>query len=142
MPASVSRQVAFRSGDHVLRGTLTLPAGPGPHPAVITLSGSGPQNRDGELPGIPGYRPFAQVAEHLAERGVAVLRYDDRGVAASEGDNATATSGDLAAWTPGRPSAPCSAGPTSTRSTSGCWGTAKAGCWPRWWRPAIQASRS
>lgn len=93
-PAS-AEEVAFRSGDHVLRGTLTLPAGPGPHSAVTTLSGSGPQNRDGELPGIPGYPPFTQVAEHLAERGVAVLRYDDRGVVASGGDNATATSDDL-----------------------------------------------
>ncbi len=88
--------VTFLSGDLELAGTLTLPAGPGRHPAVITISGSGPQNRDGEIAGIDGYRPFAEIAARLAESGVAVLRYDDRGVAASDGDNATATSGDLA----------------------------------------------
>lgn len=90
------QDVTFLSGDLELAGTLTLPAGPGPHPAVITISGSGPQNRDGEIPGIEGYRPFAEIAARLADSGVAVLRYDDRGVGASEGDNATATSGDLA----------------------------------------------
>lgn len=90
------QDVTFLSGDLELAGTLTLPAGPGPYPALITISGSGPQNRDGEIPGIEGYRPFAQIAARLAESGVAVLRYDDRGVAASDGDNATATSADLA----------------------------------------------
>lgn len=88
--------VTFLSGDLEIAGTLTVPAGSGPHPAVITISGSGPQNRDGEIAGIDGYRPFAEIAERLAETGVAVLRYDDRGVAASDGDHATATSGDLA----------------------------------------------
>ena len=92
----VQEDVTFLSGDLELAGTLTLPAGEGPHPAVVTISGSGPQNRDGEIPGVEGYRPFAEIAARLAEDGVAVLRYDDRGVGASDGDNASATSGDLA----------------------------------------------
>lgn len=91
-----AEEVAFHSGDLRLAGTLTLPEGAGPHPALVTIAGSGPQERDSALPGIEGYRPFADLAEHLAELGVAVLRYDERGVGASDGDNATATSGDLA----------------------------------------------
>jgi pimeloyl-ACP methyl ester carboxylesterase len=77
-----------------LAGTLTLPDGPGPFPAVILVSGSGPQNRDEE---ILGHRPFAVIADHLTREGIAVLRYDDRGVAESGGDFASATSEDLAA---------------------------------------------
>ena len=92
----VSEDVTFSSGGLVLAGTLTLPAGSGPHPVVVAISGSGPQTRAGEVPGVPGYGLFADLAPFLAERGVAVLRYDDRGVGDSEGDNATATSGDLA----------------------------------------------
>lgn len=92
----VSEDVTFSSGDLVLAGTLTLPAGSGPHPVVITISGSGPQTRAGEVPGVPGYGLFAELAPFLAERGVGVLRFDDRGVGGSEGDNSTATSGDLA----------------------------------------------
>ncbi len=94
--APTQQDVTFLSGDLELAGTLTVPAGPGPHPALITISGSGPQNRDGEIPGVDGYRPFAEIAARLAESGVAVLRYDDRGVGGSDGDNAAATSGDLA----------------------------------------------
>ena len=91
-----SEDVTFRSVDLVLAGTLTLPEGPGPHPVVVTISGSGPQTRAGEVPGVPGYGLFADLAPFLSERGIGVLRYDDRGVGDSEGDNAIATSGDLA----------------------------------------------
>ena len=76
--------------------TLSLPAGPGPHPAVVLITGSGPQNRDEEIEGIPGYAPFRWIAEYLSARGIAVLRYDDRGVGQSGGDFATATSADFA----------------------------------------------
>ena len=89
-------EVSFPGPAGVLSGTLTIPAAERRVPAVVTLSGSGPQNRDGEIAGIDGYRPFAEIADRLAEMGVAVLRYDDRGVGASEGDHATATSADLA----------------------------------------------
>lgn len=81
----------------VLDGTLTLPAGAGPFPAVILISGSGPQNRDEE---IFGHKPFLVIADHLSRHGIAVLRYDDRGVGKSTGQFASATSEDFAgdAW--------------------------------------------
>lgn len=81
---------------HTLSGTLTLPAVNHQVPAVVLISGSGAQDRDEAIPGVPGYRPFAAIADHLARRGVAVLRYDDRGTAKSTGDHATATSADFA----------------------------------------------
>jgi len=89
-------EVRFDSADATLVGTLTLPPGPGPHPAVVLVSGSGPQARDGAIAGIDGYRPFAEIASALSEAGIAVLRYDDRGAGASTGVNLTATTGDLA----------------------------------------------
>ncbi len=64
----------------MLAGTLTLPAGDGPFPAAVLLTGSGPQDRDET---IFGHKPFAVLADHLARNGIAVLRYDDRGVGAS-----------------------------------------------------------
>ena len=60
-----------------LAGTLTLPTGAGPFPAVVLITGSGPQDRD-EM--ILGHRPFLVLADYLTRRGVAVLRVDDRGV--------------------------------------------------------------
>lgn len=76
-----------------LAGTLTLPNTTGPHPAVVLISGSGPQNRDEEL---LGHKPFLVLADHLTRQGIAVLRFDDRGVAESTGNFATATSADFA----------------------------------------------
>jgi hypothetical protein len=82
-----------------LAGTLTLPAGAPPGgrvPAVVTISGSGPQDRDETIPMVKGYAPFREVADTLARRGIAVLRYDDRGFGQSTGSYATATSLDFA----------------------------------------------
>ena len=76
-----------------LAGTLTLPDGEGPFPAAILITGSGPQNRNEEL---LGHKPFLVLADHLTREGVAVLRYDDRGIAESTGDFTTATSVDFA----------------------------------------------
>jgi pimeloyl-ACP methyl ester carboxylesterase len=76
-----------------LAGTLTLPPGKGAFPVVILITGSGPQNRDEEL---LGHKPFLVIADALTRRGVAVLRYDDRGTAQSTGDFAKATSADFA----------------------------------------------
>jgi len=76
-----------------LAGTLTLPQGSGPFPAAILLSGSGAQDRDETM---LGHKPFAVIADHLTRRGIAVLRYDDRGVGRSTGDFPAATSADFA----------------------------------------------
>lgn len=84
-------------GGFRLAGTLTLPAGRrGRVPAVVTVTGSGPEDRDERIPSVRGYRPFRQVADTLGRRGIAVLRMDDRGVGASEGDPTPATSRDFA----------------------------------------------
>jgi pimeloyl-ACP methyl ester carboxylesterase len=79
--------------DFLLGGTLTLPEGAGPFPAVILVSGSGSQNRDEEL---FGHKPFKLIADHLTRKGIAVLRYDDRGIGSSGGSPAGATSLDNA----------------------------------------------
>lgn len=76
-----------------LAGTLTLPEGDGPFPAAILITGSGAQDRDETL---FGHKPFAVWADALTRRGIAVLRYDDRGVAGSTGDFRAATSADFA----------------------------------------------
>ena len=65
-----------------LEGTLTYPRTGGPFPTLVLVSGSGQQNRDEEL---FQHRPFLVLADYLAKRGIAVLRYDDRGVGASTG---------------------------------------------------------
>lgn len=88
------REVTFTNGPVTLAGTLTIPAGPGPFPAVVLLTGSGPQNRDEEL---MGFKPFKLLAEHLATNGIAVLRYDDRGVGGSTGKISDSTTEDFAA---------------------------------------------
>jgi len=86
-------EVTFAHGNVTLAGTLTIPEGPGPFPAVVLVSGSGPQDRDET---IFGHKPFLVLADHLTRAGVAVLRYDDRGVGASGGDFASATTPDFA----------------------------------------------
>jgi len=83
---------SVQAGVH-LAGTLTIPEGNGPFPAVLLITGSGQQNRDEE---ILGHRPFLVIADYLTRRGVAVLRVDDRGVGKSTGEIASATSADFA----------------------------------------------
>jgi hypothetical protein len=68
----------------------------GPVPAVVTITGSGQQDRDELIPIAGGIRLFRQVADTLSRRGIAVLRLDDRGLGASGGDPRTATSADFA----------------------------------------------
>lgn len=85
---------------HTLAGTLTVPKDAATRvPAVVLISGSGPQDRDGATPAVPGYRFFRQIADSLGRRGIAVLRLDDRGWGASGGDVMSATTDDLAADT-------------------------------------------
>jgi hypothetical protein len=91
-------EVTFPGGapDVQLAGTLTLPDGPGPHPVVVTMSGSGAQDRDESLRPITTLKPFAILADALTSAGVGVLRYDDRGVGGSTGDYESATIAELA----------------------------------------------
>jgi pimeloyl-ACP methyl ester carboxylesterase len=70
-----------------------MPKKEGLYPAVILISGSGPQNRDEEL---LGHKPFLVLSDFLTRNGIAVLRFDDRGTALSKGDFKTATSADFA----------------------------------------------
>lgn len=76
-----------------LAGTITLPSKEGKFPAVILVSGSGPQNRNED---IFGHKPFLILSDFLTRNGIAVLRYDDRGTASSTGSYSTATSADFA----------------------------------------------
>ncbi|UOQ66704.1 alpha/beta hydrolase family protein [Hymenobacter volaticus] len=71
---------------------LTVPAGPGPFPAVVLVSDTGPHDRNATA---GEYQPMGALADHLTRRGVAVLRFDDRGVGASAGDLTNASIADL-----------------------------------------------
>lgn len=81
-----------------LAGTLTIPRArsSGKAPAIITITGSGPEDRDEQSGAIPGYRPFRELADTLGRRGVAVLRLDDRGVGGSDAGSSNPTSADFA----------------------------------------------
>lgn len=70
-----SREVEVGDGALALSGTLTVPKGEGPFPGVVLLHGSGPQDRDSA---VGPNRPFRDLAEGLASRGVVVLRFDKR----------------------------------------------------------------
>jgi len=105
----VSQNVTFTNpkAGITLAGTYTRPAGRGPFMAVALLTGSGPEDRDETL---FGHQPFAVLADYLSRRGVAVLRFDDRGVGQSGGSLAGTTSADYAtdalaalAWLRARP---------------------------------------
>jgi hypothetical protein len=85
-------EVPTPADDVKLAGTFTVPRDGGPHPAVVLVSGSGPQDRDEAL---MGHRPFLVLADHLTRNGIAVLRYDDRGIGKSTGDFGKATHSDF-----------------------------------------------
>ncbi len=88
--------VAFDNGDVRLAGTLTLPETGGPFAAVVLVTGSGPQDRDESLAPMAEIKPFRLIADVLTRAGMAVLRYDDRGVGESTGDFEAALTTDLA----------------------------------------------
>lgn len=90
----LNEEVKFQNtkANITLAGTLTLPSKAGKYPAVILITGSGAQNRDEE---VLGHKPFLVIADHLTKNGIAVLRFDDRGVGQSSGNFKTATSLDF-----------------------------------------------
>lgn len=90
-----SEDVTFQNTEAniTLVGTLTLPSKEGSYAAVILITGSGPQNRDEE---VFGHKPFLVISDYLTKKGIAVLRYDDRGFAQSTGDFKSGTSLDFA----------------------------------------------
>lgn len=90
-----SEDIAFenKQAGITLVGTLTMPQQEGKFPAVVLISGSGPQNRDSE---ILGHKLFWVIADYLTRNGIAVLRFDERGIGKSTGDFGNATSKDFA----------------------------------------------
>jgi pimeloyl-ACP methyl ester carboxylesterase len=92
-PYSSENITFYNKKDNInLAGTLTLPENKEDFPTVILISGSGPQDRNDEL---FDHKPFLVLSDYLTRQGIAVLRYDDRGVAESEGDFSAATSKDF-----------------------------------------------
>lgn len=88
-----AEEVTYKNGDITLAGTLTIPPGDGPFPAVVLITGSGAQDRDET---VLGHKPFLILADHLTRHGIAVLRADDRGVGGSTGKTMESTSADFA----------------------------------------------
>jgi pimeloyl-ACP methyl ester carboxylesterase len=100
VPQQVSN--AYRADSIIFKGrqtgltygaTITIPKNDGKkYPAVILVSGTGAQDRDGTM---AGHKIFAQIADYLSGRGMVVLRVDDRGVGKSTGDYAKSTTADF-----------------------------------------------
>ncbi|WP_040780864.1 alpha/beta hydrolase family protein [Nocardia pneumoniae] len=88
-----SEDVTYRNGDITIAGTLTEPQGAGPFPAILMITGSGPQDRNEEL---MSHKPFLLLADTFTRAGYAVLRTDDRGVGGTSGKLDDATYTDLA----------------------------------------------
>ena len=92
----LSEEIVFNNekADNIkLSGTLTIPTNVDNPPVAILITGSGPQNRNQEL---LGHKPFLVLSDYLTRKGIAVLRYDDRGTAQSEGEYTKATTFDFA----------------------------------------------
>ncbi|MFY9820306.1 MAG: alpha/beta fold hydrolase [Thermoanaerobaculia bacterium] len=88
-----AEEVTYTDGAVKLAGTLTLPPGDGPFPAVVMITGSGAEDRDET---IFGHKPFLVLADYLSRHGIAVLRADDRGVGGSTGSVPDSTTADFA----------------------------------------------
>jgi len=88
-----TEEVSFENGEISLAGTLTLPKGKNAFPTVLLIAGAGPSDRNQF--GY-GHKTFLVLADHLAQCGIASLRFDKRGVGGSTGEYHLATSGDFA----------------------------------------------
>ncbi|MDP7008503.1 MAG: alpha/beta fold hydrolase [Phycisphaerales bacterium] len=80
-PYASTEVSALHPDGHTLAGTLTTPKGEGPFACAVLISGSGMQDRDESL---LGHKPFLVLADYLTREGIAVLRFDDRGVGGSK----------------------------------------------------------
>ena len=99
MPAMgqfVTKDVQYYNADSSIHfgGTLTVPSGVKSFPAVVIVSGTGKQDREGTM---AGHKIFKVIAEYLSSNGIAVLRVDDRGTGATTGEYEKATTADFAA---------------------------------------------
>ncbi|MBO7225394.1 MAG: alpha/beta fold hydrolase [Bacteroidales bacterium] len=94
-PSYIQEEITFRTQgvDYDFKGTLTYPKKEGKYPLMIMISGSGLQNRDEE---IMQHRPFAVIADYMANNGIAVFRYDDRGFGSENAALFNATTFDYA----------------------------------------------
>jgi len=85
----VRREIFFKSGAETIAGDMVLPATPGPHPAILTVAGTGPQNRYGDIVLADGtvlpHGRYVHISKRLAEAGIASLYWDKRGVGQSTG---------------------------------------------------------
>lgn len=91
----LSEEVTFenKKANVTLSGTLTLPKKEGKFPVVVLIAGSGQADRNEE---VFGHKPFLVISDYLTRNGIAVLRYDKRGVGKSSGDFKAATTADFA----------------------------------------------
>ena len=89
------QEVSYRNEKENIKiaGTLTVPRGGGPYPAVLLITGSGAQDRNES---IAGHHPFLVLSDHLTRNGIAVLRVDDRGMGATDLGSLSATSENFA----------------------------------------------
>ncbi len=85
------KELEIKNKNIKIAGTLTLPKETN-FPIVILVSGSGQQDRDCEL---VGHKPFWILADYLSENGIAVFRYDDRGIGKSTGEFGSSTETDF-----------------------------------------------
>ncbi len=90
----IEEEIVFENKHDKIKlfGTLTMPDRNGKFPAVVLISGSGPQDRDET---IFNHKPFLIISDYLTRNGIAVLRYDDRGVGKSGGNFSSATTEDF-----------------------------------------------
>jgi pimeloyl-ACP methyl ester carboxylesterase len=89
--------ITLKKDNITLSGTLSKPYGDRHHPAIILISGSGPNDRDET---IFGHKPFLVLSDFLTRNGFAVIRYDKRGVGKSTGEYNKATIRDLQTMPP------------------------------------------
>jgi dipeptidyl aminopeptidase/acylaminoacyl peptidase len=89
-PQTIRREISFKSGAETIAGDLVLPVTPGPHPAILTVAGTGPQNRYGDIVLADGtirnHGRYVHISQRLAEAGIASLYWDKRGVGQSTGE--------------------------------------------------------